>query len=188
MLIFNAMLVAAIVIQRLIELVISKRHIRQLATDGVDPVPDPVFPWLVLCHVALLVGSAFEPWLLERPFVPIVGWTALAVLIVAQVLRIWVLRTLGRHWNVRIMASGSDGVVTTGPYQWVRHPNYAVVAIESVVLPLFHGAWFTLVIVQMVHIPVLVRRIRAEESYLMSLPDYRERMGAKPRFLPRLKS
>jgi methyltransferase len=186
MLTINAIVVGLIIAQRLVELRISKRHHRELTASGAEDVGDPVFPWMVFTHALLLVGCLVEPWLLAREFHPWVGWPALAILLIAQTLRFWVLRSLGRHWNVRIVASGAGGVVTSGPYRFVRHPNYAVVLVEAIVLPLFHGAFLTLVVVQFLHIPVLIARIRAEERYLMSLKPYRDAMSDKPRFLPRL--
>jgi methyltransferase len=188
MLTFNFIVVALVIVQRLFELRLSRRHQRRWIRAGAATVRDPVFPWMVLTHVLLLLGSVMEPWLLERPFIPVFGWPALSVLVVAQVLRVQVIKTLGRHWNVRIVASCTDEterVATTGPYRFVRHPNYAIVMVEAVALPLFHGAFVTLVVVQLLHIPVLAARIRAEERYLMSLPLYREAMADKPRFLPR---
>ena len=186
MLTLNIVIVLAVVVQRLVELRVSVRHRRVLAEEGTRAVPDPVFAWMVLAHALLLVGVALEPWLLDRAFLPWLGWPALAMLVVVQGVRIWVIKTLGRHWNVRIMASCAEGIVADGPYRWVRHPNYVVVAAESVLLPLFHGAWITLLLVQFLHVPVLWRRIRAEEEYLMTVPEYRQRMGGKPRLFPRL--
>ncbi len=185
MLIVNAILVALIVVQRLLELRISKRHQLELTTSGVAAVADPVFPWMVLAHALLIVGALLEPWLLQRTFLPAVGWTALGFLVVAQVVRFWTLHTLGRQSNVRIMASAGQGVVTSGPYRFVRHPNYAVVIVEALCLPLFHGAYVTMATVQLLHTPVLIARIRSEERYLLSLDDYRAQMGDKPRLLPR---
>ena len=187
MLTINTIVVALVIAQRLVELRVSNRHQRELTAGGAQIVRDPVFGWMVITHALLLTGSLLEPWLLARPFVPWIGWTALAVLVIAQALRIWVLRTLGRQWNVRIVASGEEGVVTSGPYRYVRHPNYAIVLVEAAVLPLFHCAFLTLVVVQLLHIPVLAARIRAEERYLMSLESYREKMADKPRLLPRFR-
>jgi methyltransferase len=181
----NSLLVGAIAVQRLVELGISARARRRLLDRGVGAAADPCYPYMVGTHVLLLLGTALEPWLLARPFLPLVGWPALAGLAAAQVLRAWVLRSLGGHWNVRILRSAELGFVTAGPYRFVRHPNYAVVIAETVLLPLFHGAWWTLALVQVVHLPVLAQRIRCEERYLFSIPGYREAFARKPRFLPR---
>ena len=185
MLIVNAILVTLIVMQRLGELRVSKQNRRRLSASGAAVIADPVFPWMVFAHVLLIGGSLLEPWLLQRTFLPVVGWTALGCLVVAQVVRFWTLRTLGRHWNVRIMASAGQGVVASGPYRFVRHPNYAIVIVEALCLPLFHGAYLTLAVVQLLQAPVLAARIKSEERYLLSVDDYRRRMGDKPRLVPR---
>jgi methyltransferase len=187
MLIFNTILVGALIVQRLVELRVSKGHQRRLSEAGAESLTDPVFPWMVLTHAILISGCLLEPWWFEREFVPFLGWSAFGALIAAEIVRVWVLRSLGRHWNVRIIASGAEGIVTTGPYRLVRHPNYAVVLVEALALPLFHGAYLTLLVVQILHVPVLIARIRDEERYLMSLEDYRERMADKPRFIPRIR-
>lgn len=185
MLTFNVVVIAVVIAQRLLELRKSRRHQRELVAAGAVVVRDRAFPWMVLTHVLLLGGCLVEPWACERRFVAWCGWPALGVLAMAQIMRVWIVTTLGKHWNVRIVASGVDGVVTTGPYRYVRHPNYAVVVVEAIALPLFHGAFITLVVVQFLHVPVLFARIRAEERYLFSLESYRAAMADKPRFVPR---
>ena len=186
MLALNTLIVIAVALQRLVELRISKRHRLELAADGAGPVADPVYPWMVATQVLLLLGCGLEPWWLERDFLPTVAWPVLFLFVIVQSLRIWVQRTLGRHWNVSILASGGRGIVTAGPYRFVRHPNYVVLVAEAVLLPMFHGAWFTLASVSLLLGPALALRIRAEEAYLMSLREYRQKMGDRPRFVPRL--
>jgi methyltransferase len=180
----NALLIALVVLQRLAELALSRRNTRRLAAQGVRPAADPVFAWMVFAHVLLLVGCLLEPWLADRPFLPALGYPALAVFLTAQALRLWVVRTLGAHWNVRILRSGERGIVSAGPYRWVRHPNYAVVLLETLSLPLVHTAWVTWLVVLAVHTPVLARRIRDEERVLAADPLWRSEMAHKPRFVP----
>src|SRR5204863_108279 len=78
------------------------------------------------------------------------------------------------------------GVVTGGPYRWIRHPNYVAVFVELLALPLVHGAWLTALAGAALHVPVLRRRLALEESVLAADPVYRDLMGRKPRFVPRL--
>jgi methyltransferase len=80
-----------------------------------------------------------------------------------------------------------DAVVTTGPYAYVRHPNYAIVIVELFALPLVHGAWITCAACTALNAIVLASRIPAEERVLSAIPGYREAMGDKPRFVPRLR-
>jgi methyltransferase len=110
----------------------------------------------------------------------------LAVLLCANLLRFWVITSLGQHWNVQIMASLPLGVVTRGPFQWIRHPNYAAVFVELLALPLVYGAWITAFAGAAIHAWVLYHRVRHEETMLMSHAEYRALMGKKPRFIPGL--
>jgi methyltransferase len=105
--------------------------------------------------------------------------------VASTVLRWWVIRTLGEHWNVRVLNSVNLDVVASGPYRWIRHPNYVAVYTELVFLPLIHSAWLTAILGGLAHLVILFGRIRSEEAVLMTTPQYVEVMGSKPRFLPR---
>jgi methyltransferase len=181
---FGALL-AAVMAGRLIELGISRRHRAALAALGAEPAADPVFPWMAALHVAVLVGAGVEVWALDRAFVPALGVPMMALVALATLLRWWVMRTLGTRWNVRVMSADALGVVTSGPYRWVRHPNYLAVLVELAALPLVHGAWLTALVGSTVHAFVLHRRIGAEEAVLSADPIWRTEMASKPRFFPR---
>ena len=171
---------------RLAELRVSRRHQLELARHGIEKRADPNYPWMVALHAAVLMGAALEVVLLHRPFVPPLA-TAMSVLfLLATVLRWWSIYTLGVHWNVEVMASAPLGVVTTGPFRWVRHPNYLAVIVEIVALPLIHTAWITALAAAAGNAWVLQRRLRVEEPALEADPAYREAMSGKPRFLPKL--
>jgi methyltransferase len=108
------------------------------------------------------------------------------VFLAANAVRWWVIRTLGNHWNVRVVDSTSLGVVTSGPFRYVRHPNYAAVFAEMVALPLIHTAWITAVAGAAAHVAVLSQRLATEERVLSANPVYRAAMAGKPRFFPGL--
>jgi methyltransferase len=78
------------------------------------------------------------------------------------------------------------GVVTSGPYRWIRHPNYAAVFLELFALPLIHSAWLTAALGQLACWGVVHQRLKVEEPVLMANPAYQAAMGHKPRFVPRL--
>jgi len=179
-------LVVAVGLFRVIELGISQRRRRGLRARGAAPVPEKNFLAMVLLHAGILCGSIAEAWLAARPVIPWLAAFALTLVFGASVLRWWVIATLGPHWNVRIMASLSLGVITGGPYRFVRHPNYVAVFVELLALPLVHGAYLTAILGAAAHVWVLAQRIRAEEEVLLADPVYRAQMGSKPRFLPRL--
>jgi methyltransferase len=180
------LLLVAVGVGRLLEMRLSRRHQRALAAGGATRAPERGFALMVALHTGVLLASALEVVVWRRPFIPAVGLPALALFALANALRWWVIATLGPHWNVQVVGSTPRlGVVTGGPYRWVRHPNYVAVFVELVALPLVHGAWVTAILAAAFHVPVLRRRVALEESILLADAGYREAMGGKPRFVPR---
>lgn len=180
------LLLAVVAALRLVELRISRRHQLRLVANGAAKVLEPRFRWMVMLHTAVLLGAALEVLLLKRPFFPVLAAVMFAIFIAANALRWWVIRTLGDHWNVQVMDSTRLGVVTSGPFQFVRHPNYAAVFTEMLALPLIHTAWITALAGSLAHLAVLGQRLSTEERVLFANPEYRTAMGGKPRFLPGL--
>jgi len=179
-------LLLAVAVLRLAELRISKQHQREMAARGAAQVEEPKFHWMVLLHTAVLLGAALEVVLLRRPFIPWLAMPMFAVFLAANAVRCWVIRSLGVHWNVQVVDSTRLGVVTSGPFRYVRHPNYAAVFAEMLALPLMHTAWITAVAGAIAHVGVLTQRLSTEERVLFANPDYRTAMTGKPRFLPGL--
>jgi methyltransferase len=177
-------LVAVVAVERLLEVGLSRRHRRALRAAGAEEVPEPGFRWMVLLHVATLVAAPLEVVVLRRRARAGLAAGAGAGLALAGLLRWWVIRTLGQHWNVRIVDSTRLGVVDDGPYRWVRHPNYVAVALELAALPLVHSAWLTALAAGGANALVLRRRVAAEEAVLLADPEYRRLMGGRPRFVP----
>jgi methyltransferase len=171
---------------RIIELRVSRNHQRAMMPRGATIVAEPLYPWLVAVHTLVLIGAAVEVIALKRPFIPALAATMFAIFLAANLVRLWVIRTLGNHWNVQVMDSASLGVITTGPFRFVRHPNYAAVIVELITLPLIHTAWITSIVGTLGYLSVLMQRIPLEERALFANPDYRAAMSAKPRFLPGL--
>lgn len=179
-------LLLAVALLRIVELRISRRHQTGMIARGAAKVDEPRFRWMILLHTAVLSGAALEVLLLKRPFLPILAAMMFAVFLAANVVRWWVIRTLGEHWNVQVMDSTRFGVITSGPFRYVRHPNYAAVFTEMLALPLIHTAWITALAGTVAHIAVLSQRLSTEERVLFANPDYRATMSGKPRFLPGL--
>jgi methyltransferase len=176
----------AVAVLRGVELVISRRNQRRLEAQGVRKARDPYFHWMVLLHAAVLAGAALEVLWLNRPLIPAVAIVAGALFALANAVRWWVIRTLGAHWNVQVMDSVSLGVISSGPFRLVRHPNYAAVFVELAALPLIHTAWLTALVGSVGHAWVLSRRLAVEEAVLLRNAHYRNTVARKPRFVPRL--
>jgi methyltransferase len=173
-------------IERLIELRVSRRNQRRMAEQGVRKIVEPHFPWLVAFHTLVLVSAGLEVLLLHRPFIPALAIPMTAVFVLSNLLRWWVIRLLAELWNVQIMESSRIRIVTSGPYRWIRHPNYVGVVMEVFSLPLIHTAWVTALVGTALYMEVLRRRVRMEDSVLLADPAYRLAMGDKPRFFPRV--
>ena len=171
---------------RIVELRISRRHQAQLITQGAAKVAEPRFRWMVVLHTLVLLGAAAEVVFLRRPFFPAFAAVMFCIFLAANVVRWWVIRTLGQHWNVQVMDSTRLGVISSGPFRFVRHPNYAAVFTEMLTLPLIHTAWITAVAGSLAHIVVLSQRLSTEERILLANPAYQVAMAGKPRFIPGL--
>jgi len=172
-------------LERLVELRISRRNQLKLEKLGVRKITEPHFRWMVFVHAGVLACAAAEVLLLHRPVIPSLAIAMAALFVFANTLRWWVIRILAGHWNVEVMASSRVGVVTSGPYHWVRHPNYVAVVIELFALPMIHTAWLTALAGTLANLEILRRRLRVEDGVLMADPLYRSAMGGKPRFVPK---
>lgn len=162
------LLVAAVALERLGELVLSKRHERALRARGAVEVGSGHYPLMVAVHAALLAGAVAEVWLRDRPFLPWLGWPMLAVVAATMALRYWVIATLGERWATRVLVLPGEPLVAGGPFRFLNHPNYLAVALEVVALPLVHTAWVTALVCGTANLLVLALRIRVENPALAS--------------------
>ena len=159
-----AILLGLVTLQRGGELVLARRNTARLLAAGAVEVAPEHYPAIIAVHASWLAGLWFLGWdAAVRPF-----W--LAVFCLLQLLRVWVIATLGPRWTTRIIVAPGRPLVAAGPYRWLSHPNYAVVASEIAVLPLALGLpWFALVFTAL-NAAVLSVRIRAEERALGGVP------------------
>ncbi|MCA8925940.1 MAG: hypothetical protein KDD82_29300 [Planctomycetes bacterium] len=176
------LLLGAVGILRLVEVVVSKRHAR--GRDARVVAEPALFPLMVALHVGLIAAPALEVGVLARPFLPPLAACAGLTLLAATALRVWTLRTIGRAWNVRVVVPDEAQVVSSGPYAWIRHPNYLVVILEVAALPLLHTAWVSALGLSLLNGVVLWRRIHTEERALGQLAGWREAMAQRARLIP----
>jgi methyltransferase len=180
-----SLLVLATGIERLVELVISKRHAALAFARGGVEHGQRHFPFMVVLHTGLLIACVAEVVLLDRPFIGALGWPMLVIALLCQAGRYWVIASLGEQWNTRVIVVPGAGRVTRGPYRfaWLRHPNYWIVAIEGIALPLVHSAWITAVAFTVLNAVLLLGfRIPVENRALaaLSAPPVDEREAASP--------
>lgn len=146
--------------QRLGELVIARRNTARLLTQGGVEHGREHYPFIVALHAAWLIGL----WLVAYDLPVSPGW--FAAYAVLQLLRAWVLLSIGPRWTTRIIVVPGETLVAHGPYKLIPHPNYAVVAAEIFVLPMVFGLWACALLFTTLNAAVLFVRIRAEERAL----------------------
>jgi methyltransferase len=153
-------LLAFVTLQRLAELIYSRRNTASLLARGGREYGREHYPFMVAMHAAWLIGLWF--FALGRPVDPF--WFVLFMML--QALRLWVLATLGERWTTRIIILPGAALVTTGPYRFLNHPNYAVVIGEIAVLPLTFGLPLYAASFSLLNGIILAIRIRAENACL----------------------
>ena len=124
------------------------------------------YPWMVLLHTSFLFSCVVEVWALDRPLRPQLAVGMLIVLVGSMGLRYWVIVALGRRWTTRVFCLPGEPLITSGPYRFLRHPNYLAVVMEIVALPMIHGAWLTAIVFSIANAWLLSHRIREEEEGL----------------------
>jgi len=159
--------------ERVVELVVSKRHAAAAFARGGVEYGQAHFPWMVALHTGLLLACIAEVFLLDRPFIPWLGWPMLAIVVLCQAGRYWCIAALGPQWNTRVIVVPGAGAVTArGPYRWtwLPHPNYVIVVVEGIALPLVHTAWITAIVFTLLNAVLLLRfRIPVENEALKKL-------------------
>lgn len=156
-----AVLLPIVALQRGAELVLARRNTSRLRALGAVEIDRRGYPWFIVLHGAWLVCL----WVLI-PADATASWPLLAVYGGLQLARLWVIVSLGRYWTTRILILPGVPLIATGPYRYLRHPNYVVVAAEIAVLPLAFGAIGVAVAFSAANFLLLARRIGIEEHAL----------------------
>lgn len=151
----------AVALQRLGELVLSRRNEKRLLAAGGREVGAGHYPLIVLLHAAWLAAL-----FLAVPEDAPVSWGLLGFFLLLQGLRLWTIASLGPYWTARIVTLPGAPLSTRGPYRWMRHPNYLIVAAEIALLPLAFGAWGISVLFSLANGGLLAWRIRIENRIL----------------------
>jgi methyltransferase len=157
------LLLMFVTLQRLSELMIARRNTKALMDIGGVEYGASHYPVMVALHAGWLVVL----WWLGRG--EELQWLWLAAYGVLQVFRLWILATLGRRWTTRIITVPGERLVTAGPFKWLRHPNYVLVALEVPVLPMIFGLWQVALIFAILNLAMLAWRISVEEQALGAL-------------------
>jgi methyltransferase len=166
--------IAAIIIQRLLELRVAKRNLRFALANGAKEYAPEHYKYLVLLHVSWIVLMLLEG-ILRGSSLNTLWWLWLSIFVLAQLGRYWAISSLGKYWNTRIVIIPGGNLVAKGPYKYLKHPNYIIVALELFVAPMIFGCWVTALISSVVNAALLLGvRIPAEER---ALEEYQRRIG-----------
>lgn len=162
-------LVGLVALERLAELVVSKRNAAWSLRRGGVETGRRHYVVMVVLHTGLLVGALVEAWGRRPPLLPALAAAAVALVVLSQVLRWWCIAVLGRQWNTRVIVVPGLPRIRRGPYRWLPHPNYVAVVVEGVALPLVHTAWITAVVFTVLNAALLTVRLRVEAAALRRL-------------------
>jgi methyltransferase len=160
--------VALVGLQRLVELLLSRRHERLLRARGAVERGRGHYPLIVALHALWLLSTLVEG-LLRGPDPPAYWPLPLALFLLVQPLRYWAIFSLGEYWNTRILVVPGTMPIRRGPYRYLKHPNYVVVATELFTFPLIFGAWITAFVFSIFNAALLYVRIKRENRALAEL-------------------
>ena len=154
-------IIGFLVFQRLVELGIARRNHRALVARGAIEFGRRHYPALVALHAGWLLAllGTIDP---QTP----VSIPLLAVFLLLECGRVWVVVTLGSRWTTRVMVVPGAKRIRAGPYRFLNHPNYLIVCGEIAVVPLMFGAWTLAVIASVLNLLALRTRIRVENKAL----------------------
>lgn len=163
-------LVGIVGLERLAELIVSRRNATWSLARGGRETGAGHYPVMVALHTGFLVAMLVEAYV-RRPEVPTpLAWSMLGLVVASQALRWWCIATLGPRWNTRVIVVANLPPVRSGPYRLFRHPNYVAVVVEGIALPLVHACWWTAAGFTVFNAALLTVRVRVENAALASLP------------------
>ncbi len=163
--------VALVALERLAELVVSRRNAAWSFARGGVETGRGHYGVMVALHSGFLVAMLVEAFVRRPAVPPVLAWSMLGLVLASQALRWWCIVTLGPRWNTRVIVVPGLPPVRSGPYRLLAHPNYLAVVVEGLALPLIHGCWITGAAFTVLNAALLTVRLRVENAALASLPD-----------------
>ncbi len=175
---FFWIVISIVILQRLAELFIAKNNEKRMKAQGAFEAGARHYPAIVLLHTAFFVSLLLEV-LIRKPALSPIWGILLTIFLLTQVLRVWCLASLGKYWNTKIIILPGADVVMKGPYKFIRHPNYMIVATEILVLPMIFGAYITAIVFTLLNAWMMSVRIPQEEQALKDATNYKEKFSLK---------
>lgn len=158
--------ISVVIIQRLTELVIAKRNEKYLLSIGGKEFGAEHYKFIVVMHTLFFVFILIEFFLHGERNLHLINGLFLVLFVSLQLARIWVLKSLGKYWNTKIIVVPGAELIRKGPYKFLKHPNYFVVALEIFTLPMIFDLYYTAIIFTILNFLMLRVRIKEENKAL----------------------
>ncbi|WP_099158315.1 isoprenylcysteine carboxyl methyltransferase family protein [Virgibacillus ndiopensis] len=158
-------LLGVIICQRLVELIIAKRNEQWMKNRGGIEQGEKHYKWFVILHIMFFLSILFEVSINsvnDRHL----NYLLFSIFLAVQIGRVWCIQTLGRFWNTKIIVLPGVSILKKGPYKYIKHPNYLIVLVELIVIPMLYGAYITAILFPLFHIGLLRIRVPREEKAL----------------------
>ena len=160
-------IISIVIIQRLVELVISKKNEKTLRSEGAIEFGKEHYKFLVILHILFFISMLVEYNFRESSYeLNTINYLFLLFFCILQLLRLWVLKTLGKFWNTRILRTPGSQLIKAGPYKYFKHPNYIIVVCEIFTIPMIFNLYFTAIVFTILNAVILSIRISTENNVL----------------------
>lgn len=166
-----SLFITIVVFQRVTELIIAKRNEGWMKKQGGIEFGQQHYWFIVTVHSLFIICLILEVIIFEKE--PSSLWPFLGSLfILTQLARVWALFSLGKYWNTKIIVVPNAKVIKKGPYVYLKHPNYLIVSLELIIIPLLFNAFWTTILFSLLNAVILMIRIPAEEKALSEHTEY----------------
>ncbi len=163
--IYFIIFISIVALQRISELILSNKNEHYLKSQDAVEYDREGYKYIVIMHNLFFVSLILEFIFVKRELSQF--WHILLIIFICtQILRYWAIFTLGKRWNTKILVLPNSDLIQSGPYKYLKHPNYTAVIIEIAVIPLLFSCYYTAIIFSILNLIVLKRRVRIEEESL----------------------
>ncbi|MCY7762205.1 isoprenylcysteine carboxyl methyltransferase family protein [Bacillus spizizenii] len=159
------LLIAILIAQRAAEMAVARQNEQKVKKQGAIEFGESHYPYIISMHILFFLSLIAEVLLMNKQ--PSSWWIGIAAaILIVQAVRYWALCSLGAYWNTKILVVPGAELVKKGPYKWMKHPNYTVVILEILLIPLLYQAYVTMCLFSIVNAVLLTVRIRTEDKAL----------------------
>lgn len=160
-------LIGAVIVQRLFELFVARKNERWMKGQGAIEVGQSHYKWFIVLHTLFFIAliTEYEYKITTYTEVPF-NKLFFIVFLLAQIGRVWCIYSLGRFWNTKIIVLPKVALIKKGPYKYVKHPNYIIVFIELLCIPIIFGLYLVASVFPFLHLLLLTIRVPKEEAAL----------------------